>query len=150
MSRTMLRRSRFDRTRVWVGVGRITVRFVGLGRCGALSFILALSALLPCGRLCVFCLLICGVPLLLSLAIQLGDGLLSILGEAVAGIAAQDFLEGRAGFVGIVEVVFVDLPDGEQGVEAILAAGVLTAQELVLSDGVIQNLVGFEATAHLD
>src|SRR2546429_7974301 len=115
MSRTMLRRSRFDRTRGWVGVGGITVRFVGLGRCGALSFILALSALLPCGRLCVFGLLICGVPLLLSLAIQLGDGLLSILGEAVAGVAAQEFLAGRAGVGGVVEGGFGEFAAGGQG-----------------------------------
>ena len=36
---------------------------------------------------------------------------------------------------GIAEVVFIYLADGEQRFQAILAAGVLAAQELILADG---------------
>jgi len=35
----------------------------------------------------------------------------------------------------IVEIVFIDLADGEQGVEPVSAAGILLAQEVVLFDG---------------
>src|SRR5215475_10149800 len=65
-------------------------------------------------------------------------------------IAPQEFLERAASLLRIVQVVFVDLGDREQGVVTITAAGVFVAQELVCLDGGLQNLVVVETPPHFD
>ena len=73
-----------------------------------------------------------------------------IIGQPIARITMQEIFESLPRLGGIVEIVFIDLADGEQGVEPVSAAGILLAQEVVLFDGAAQNLVVVKAPAHLD
>src|SRR5207302_1982011 len=153
-SGTVLGGGEFDRTHVGIRAGALAFGFIGLGGGILLASLLVLDLLFGCGSLFGFGLLVRGLLIRLSLAIrslavQAGDGLLGVLGQATAWVAAEEFLERGAGFVRIVEIVFVDFADGEKGVEAIFAAGIFAAQELVLGDGSVEDLVVLEAAAHL-
>ena len=66
--------------------------------------------------------------------VQLSQRLLRLGSQRVARITVQEFLEGLARGIVVAEVLLVNLPDGEQRLEAILAAGILAAQELVLAE----------------
>jgi hypothetical protein len=70
------------------------------------------------------------------------------VGELVAGIAAQEFLEGCVGASLVVKVVLIDLANPKQGVEAELAAGLFATKEFVLLDGRTQDVWVIEASAH--
>src|SRR5579864_7359668 len=85
----------------------------------------------------------------LSFLIQAGDGLLRVFRQAMVRVTVEEFLEGEAGVIAVVEIVFIYLANGEQGVKAVLAAGIFAAQELVLGDGLAQNPVIIETAAHL-
>ena len=60
----------------------------------------------------------------------------------------QKLLKGGSRRFGIVEIVFVDFADGEQPVEAVLAAGILAAQKFILLDRLIQDFVVVETPSH--
>ena len=62
-------------------------------------------------------------------------------------VAVHDLLESFARFVVLFQVVLIDLADGEEGVEAILAAGIFAAEEFVLRDGGAQGLLVVEGAA---
>ena len=83
----------------------------------------------------------------MRLLIHLGEGFAGVGGELQMRIAVNDFLEGFPRFIVLVQIILIYLADGEQGVEAILAAGILTAQELVLRDGGAQGLLIVEGAA---
>ena len=51
---------------------------------------------------------------------------------------------------GIAQVVFVDLTDREQGVEAVLAPVIFVAQKLVLLDRHPEDFIVIETPTHLD
>jgi hypothetical protein len=62
----------------------------------------------------------------------------------------QKLFEGVPRGVAVAQVFFVDLPYGEQGLEAVLAARILASQELVFADcGVEVFLSGRELATHL-
>src|SRR4029077_7128416 len=63
-----------------------------------------------------------------------GQSLACCLRELVAWITPQELLERRLGPNLVVKVVFIDLANPEQRVEAELAAGILAAKEFVLLD----------------
>ena len=75
------------------------------------------------------------------LLVHLRDGLARIGGKLQMRIAADDLLESFPRFVVLLQIILVDLADGEQGVEAILAAGIFAAEKLVLRDGGTQRLL---------
>src|SRR5580658_3911153 len=62
----------------------------------------------------------------------------------------QKVLECRPRLYWIVEIVFVNLSDRKQGIEAILAARIFLAQEAILINGATQNLVVVKPPSHLD
>src|ERR1700685_4250179 len=63
-------------------------------------------------------------------------------------VAAQKLLERGARLLRVVEVVLINLANGEQCVEAVLAAWVFTAQKAVLRNRLFQNFVVFKAPSH--
>ncbi len=65
-------------------------------------------------------------------------------------VSQQKLIEYCTSLLGIVQIVFIDFADGEQRIAAVLAAGILLAQEPVLRDGLVQDLVVIEAPPHLD
>ena len=75
---------------------------------------------------------------------------LCIFCQAVLWIAVQKLFKGTPCLLSIVEVVFINLTDREEGVASIFAARILPPQELILCNGLIQNLVVVEAAAHFD
>ena len=68
----------------------------------------------------------------------------------VARVAAEEFLKCSPRFPRIIEVVLVELPNGKQGVRAVLASGILTAQKSVLPDRLAQDVVIVQAFSHLN
>ena len=60
----------------------------------------------------------------------------------------QEFFESGISSSLVVQVVFVNLADAEQRVEAELAARILAAKEFVLLNGRAQNVGIVEASAH--
>src|SRR5208283_1727058 len=84
------------------------------------------------------------------LAIEFGNRLLRIFDQAVMRIALQELAESAASLLGIIQVVTVDLANGEQVVATVFAAGILTPQKPVLADGFVQDLVVIEAASHLN
>ena len=75
---------------------------------------------------------------------QLGVG---FAGERVAWIEAEKFRVGIAGLGEIAEIVLPDFAFGEQGAEAEAAAGVLSAEEFVLADSVVEVFVVLKDSA---
>ena len=63
-------------------------------------------------------------------------------GQRIPWIGDQKLLKLSFGLAGIVEVQAINLAFGDQGGEAVGAAGVFTAEELVLGDGVAQKRFG--------
>ena len=59
----------------------------------------------------------------------------------------EEILEGGFGGVVVLEVFLIDLADGEEGIGAVLAAGILLAEEFVLGDGVFEELVVLKGAA---
>src|ERR1035437_6162366 len=90
------------------------------------------------------------LSLAIRFAVEIDDRPLGIFGQAILRIAVQKLLKNSAGLLGIVEIVFVDLAYGEQGVAPISAARILPPQELVLSNSLVQDFVVVEPAAHLD
>ena len=69
--------------------------------------------------------------------------------QSVLGIAMQKLLKNPASLLAIVEIVFINLAYGEQSVATIFATRILPPQELVLGNGLIQNLFVFKVAPHL-
>ena len=61
----------------------------------------------------------------------------------------QKFLKHAAGMLRIVQVVLVNLANSKQRIAPVLAAGIFLAQELILRNRLIQNLVIIEPPPHL-
>src|SRR5215831_1748241 len=108
------------------------------------SSILCLRLLL---LLCVFLRL--GF-LIAALLLEFDNDLLSIFGQTVMRIAVQEFFECPTRLGWVVQIIFVDFADREKSVCAILAARILLAQKLVLSNRFFEDLVVVKAPAHLD
>ncbi len=81
---------------------------------------------------------------------ELGQRLFRLGRALVVGVAPQEFLEGRARVVCIVEVICINLPDGEEGLHAVFTSGIFPAQEQILANGGMQVfLSGRELAPHL-
>src|SRR6202451_657672 len=63
-------------------------------------------------------------------------------------VAAQKLLERGARLLRVVEVVLINLANGKQCVEAVLAARVFTAQKSILPNRFFQNFVIFKTPSH--
>src|SRR5256885_5546962 len=81
------------------------------------------------------------------LAIDFSDSLLCIFREPVTRIALEEILENCPGLRWIVQVVLIDLANREQRIAAMLAAGMLAAQEFILGDGLLKDGVIVKAAA---
>ncbi len=80
--------------------------------------------------------------------VQFPNGLTGIVGQPIVRIAAQKILEGARAASKSLKIVLVNLADGEQPIETVLAAGILAAQELILLDGLVQDFVVVETPSH--
>ena len=67
----------------------------------------------------------------------------------VVRITVEKFLEYLFGLGLVFQIILIDLAHGEERIDAVAAAGVFAAQELVLADGRAQGLVIVKAPAHL-
>src|SRR5207302_8115880 len=65
-------------------------------------------------------------------------------------IALQELLKSAACLVRLVEIVFVDLPDGEQRVKAIFARRIFAAKKFILLYGRAQETLVIELASHLN
>src|SRR5437868_7133039 len=72
---------------------------------------------------------------MLSFFIHLAQSSLGLLRELVIGIALEKFLESFLRDGGLVQVLTIDLADAEQCSKSILAARILPAQKLILTNG---------------
>ncbi len=81
--------------------------------------------------------------------LDLSQRIACVVGQTAARVALQELLESGLGVFVVFEVIAVDLPDGEQGLNPAPAAGILAAQELVLCDRGLGNLGIAQGAAHL-
>ena len=80
---------------------------------------------------------------------DLAQRVTSVISQAAARIAFQELLKRGLGALVVFKVIPVDLSDDEQGFDAMLAAGILAAQELVLRDRGLGDLGVAQSAAHL-
>src|SRR6266498_1299393 len=64
-------------------------------------------------------------------------------------IATNQLSKCHAGIAIIAQIILVDLADGQQRLDTMLAARIFAAQVLVMANRSVQNHVIFEVTTHL-
>ena len=73
-----------------------------------------------------------------------------VIRQMISRIPVHKILKRRPRFLRIVQVVLVNLPNREQGIETIFAAGIFLAQKAILINRAPQNFVVVKAPPHLD
>jgi hypothetical protein len=81
---------------------------------------------------------VCGSNLVAANVVQLAAGLGA---ERILRIETQKILVDSLRLLQVAQVALVDFPFGQQGAEAVAAAGVLVPQKFILADSVMESLV---------
>ena len=81
---------------------------------------------------------VCGSNLVAANVVQLAAGLCA---ERILRIETQKILVDSLRLLQVPQVALVDFPFGQQGAEAVAAAGVLVPQKFILADSVVESLV---------